>query len=71
MTNLTKALVVAGMLATGAATAVSAETVGQMRSNGESSANALRQLIAGTGLSVEQATSMTLDEVVAVRWQDD
>ncbi len=71
MNTFAKAFVVAGMLATGAVTAVSAQTVGEMRATGEMTENALRQLITGTGLTIDDASAMTLDEVVAVRWQDD
>jgi hypothetical protein len=72
--KLSHVLVVAGGLlaATSAASfaADDAETLGQRLDNGSLSQNAFQQLIPFTGLTADQAKSMTLEEVVALRWQD-
>ncbi len=50
---------------------VSAATLGEAVTQGQLTIPAVQQLIATTGLSVEEALNMTLDDVVAIRWQDD
>ncbi|WP_424927964.1 hypothetical protein [Amaricoccus tamworthensis] len=71
MTNFAKSLAVAGLLTVTAAGAVSATTLGDLRASGQMSEGAFTQLIAGTDLTEAEASNMTLDEVVAERWQDD
>lgn len=56
-----------GILATG----VSAQTVGEQLETGHISESAFHQLIATTGLTPDEARDLTVDEIVAVRWQDD
>ena len=58
---------VVGAFATGA----SADTLGDRLSSGRMSEAAFEQLIFSTGLSPQEAKGLTLDEVVALRWQDD
>lgn len=50
---------------------VSAATLGEAVAQGQLTIPAVQQLIATTGLSVDEALNMTLDDVVAIRWQDD
>jgi hypothetical protein len=58
---------VVGAFATGA----SAQTLGDRVDSGQMSEAAFQQLIVGTGLSAQDARGLTLDEIVAIRWQDD
>ena len=53
------------------ATAASAQTLGDALASGRLSEPAFEQLIAHTGLSDAEARSLTLEEVVAIKWQDD
>ena len=53
------------------ATAASAETLGDRLNSGRLSEAAFQQLIFSTGLTPQEARGLTLDEVVAIRWQDD
>lgn len=64
------ALIVAALLAVGATT-VSASTLGENLATGQISEQAMIQLIAGTGLTLEEARTMTVEEVVSIKWQDD
>ena len=59
--------VVVGAFATGA----SAQTLGEQVASGRMSEAAFEQLIVSTGLTPQQASGLTLDEIVAIRWQDD
>lgn len=68
MTKFT-ALITAAILGA-TATVAAADTLGNLEASGRLDTAALRQLIATTGLSLEQARALTLDEVVAIRWQD-
>jgi hypothetical protein len=74
MRKLVPALAVAGMLAAGAASAASAigdrSTIGELLAQGTITPAAVEQLIQTTGLTMDEARQMTLDEVVAERWQD-
>ena len=58
---------VVGAFATGA----SAQTLGEQVASGRMSEAAFEQQIVSTGLTPQQASGLTLDEVVAIRWQDD
>lgn len=58
---------VVGAFATGAY----AETLGDRLDSGRLSEAAFEQLIVSTGLTPTEARGLTLDEVVAIRWQDD
>ena len=49
----------------------SAQTLGDSLNSGRLSGAAFQQLIAGTGLSPVEARSLTLEDVVAIKWQDD
>ena len=51
--------------------AASAQTLGERMSAGRLSEAAFQQLISGTGLSADEARGLTLDEIVAIKWQDD
>jgi hypothetical protein len=53
------------------ATAASAETLGERLDSGRMSEAAFQQLIVSTGLTPQEARGLTLDEIVAIRWQDD
>lgn len=71
--KLSHVLVIAGgLLAAGSASfaANSDETLGQRLADGSISEQRFQQLIPFTGLTPEQAKSMTLEEVVKLRWQD-
>ncbi|MFO1207743.1 MAG: hypothetical protein U1E40_00815 [Amaricoccus sp.] len=46
------------------------ETIGQLMANGQISQSAVEQLIMHTGLTMDQAKSDTLDQVIAKRWQN-
>lgn len=63
-------LVLAVVLAAFASTA-SAQTLGERISGGSYSKAAFAQLIAGTGLSVDEAQAMTFEEVAKFRATDD
>jgi hypothetical protein len=58
---------VIGAFATGA----SADTLGSRLDSGRMSEAAFQQLILSTGLTSQEARGLTLDEIVAIRWQDD
>ena len=60
-------LAVVGAFATGA----SAQTLGDRLDSGRLSEAAFQQLIVSTGLTPNEARGLTLDEIVAIRWQDD
>lgn len=70
MTHRFPALTLAAVVAA-FATGVSAETLGDRLDGGRISESAFQQLIVSTGLTPQQARGLTLDEVVAIRWQDD
>jgi len=72
MTILSKrpSLVLAAALAVLASTA-SAQTLGERISGGSYSEAAFAQLIAGTGLSVDEARTMTFQQVAKFRATDD
>ena len=68
----THVTLIAGLaLATLGTAAASAQTLGERMSAGRLSEAAFQQLISGTGLSADEARGLTLDEVVAIKWQDD
>jgi hypothetical protein len=69
--TLAHATLLAGLVLGGLATAASAQTLGESVASGRLSNAAFEQLIAHTGLSADEARSMTLEEVVEIRWQDD
>lgn len=58
------------LLAAGTSASFAADTLGERLANGQISQGAFTQLIATTGINPEEAKSMTLDEVVEIRWQD-
>lgn len=70
MTHRIPAVALAAVVAA-FATGASAETLGERLDHGQISDAAVQQLIVGTGLSIQQARDLTLDDVVAIRWQDD
>lgn len=72
--TLFRTLAVAGLLAaatTGAHAAASTagETLGQRLADGSMSEQQFEELIQFSGATPEQAKAMTLDQVVAKRWQ--
>jgi len=69
LSNL-KTLALAALVAA-AASAASAQTLGDRISGGTYSKAAFAQLIAGTGLSVDEAQAMTFQEVARFRATDD
>lgn len=72
MTRTFKTLALAGTLALAtAATPLSAATLGEAVEQGRLSVEAVEQLIMGTGLTLSEGLSSTLDDVVSIRWQDD
>jgi hypothetical protein len=66
-----RSALLAGVVLAALGTAASAQTLGEALASGQLSEPAFLQLIAGTGLSEQEARQLTLDDVVAVRWQDD
>jgi ABC-type proline/glycine betaine transport system permease subunit len=52
-------------------TAASAQTLGELLSTGHMSELAFQQLIAGSELTASEARGLTLEDVIAVKWQDD
>lgn len=65
------ALIIAGLIAAGAVYAQSSETLGDKLASGALSENAVHQLLVNTGLTLQEASGMTVNEVVATRWQND
>ncbi len=65
-----KTLVLAALVAA-SASAASAQSLGERISGGTYSQAAFNQLIAGTGLSVDEAQAMTFEEVAKFRATDD
>jgi len=53
------------------ATVATAQTLGDRVDSGRLSEAAFSQLIQSTGLTPQEARGLTLDEIVAIRWQDD
>jgi len=53
------------------ATVATAQTLGDRVDSGRLSEVAFSQLIQSTGLTPQEARGLTLDEIVAIRWQDD
>jgi hypothetical protein len=74
MKTVVPALAIVAALGAGAAYAASEaghqDTIGQLLAKGEISQSAVQQLIMHTGLTMDQAKSETLDEIVARRWQN-
>ena len=70
MTYRIPALALAAVVG-GFATGASAQTLGEQVASGRMSEAAFEQLIVSTGLTQQQASGLTLDEIVAIRWQDD
>lgn len=46
-------------------------TLGEKVASGQLSTAALTQLISGSGVTLEEAMNLTLDDIVAIKWQDD
>jgi hypothetical protein len=65
-----KAVILAALVAA-TASGASAQTLGERISGGTYSKAAFAQLIAGTGLSVDEAQAMTFEEVAKFRATDD
>lgn len=66
----TQALALAGVLMVAGAGAGHAQSSDNTIASPSTSEASLRQLIAGTDLTTEEARGMTLDEIVAERWQN-
>lgn len=72
MTSIfTRSAVLAAVAVAALGTAASAQTLGEKQSRGQLSDAALAQLISGTGLTQAEARGLTLEDVVAIKWQDD
>lgn len=72
--SLTRSALVAGMVLAAAgsvASVASAQTLGEKLASGQISQASLAQLVSGTGLSVDEARALTLEDIVAIKWQDD
>ena len=54
-----------------AAGAAAADTLGERVDSGRLTGAAFDQLIAQTGLSADEARVLTLEDIVAIKWQDD
>jgi hypothetical protein len=65
-----KSLIFAAKIAAVASTA-SASTLGQQLANGSISEQAFHQLVANSGLSESEAQTMTVHEVLQVKFKDD
>lgn len=61
----------AGIVVAALGAAASAQTLGDSLASGQLSEAAFMQLIAGTGLSPDEARTLTLNDIVAIKWQDD
>lgn len=71
--KLSHVLVVAGGLmaaASGAFAADAGPTIGDRLANGTMTEQQLKQLLPFTGLTVDEAKALTLEDVVKLRWQD-
>lgn len=66
------AVLAGGLLAAATASfaADPGQTLGERLANGSISYQAFQQLIPFTGLTADEAKTLTLEEVVALRWQD-
>ena len=71
ITSIARSALVAGLLFAAGGAAVNAQTLGEKLSSGQLSEGALVQLISGTGLTEEEALGLTLEDIVAIKWQDD
>ena len=69
--SIARPALLAGIVVAALGTAASAQTLGETLASGRISEAAFLQLIAGTGLSPDEARTLTLDDVVAIKWQDD
>lgn len=69
---LVGALVLGATVASATTPAVGSkgETIGQLMASGQISQSAVEQLIMHTGLTMDQAKDVTLDQVIAKRWQN-
>ncbi len=70
-TIFTRSAVLAAVAAATLGAAASAQTLGERLAHGQLSEAAFAQLIAGTGYSADEARNLTLEDIVAVKWQDD
>ncbi|MER2508446.1 MAG: hypothetical protein ABTQ27_06755 [Amaricoccus sp.] len=68
--KMSHTLALVGALLAAGTTASFADTIGQRIASGKMSVAAAEQLIVGTGLSFDEAKGYTIDQVVALRWQD-
>ncbi len=66
-----RSAVFAAVAAAALSTAASAQTLGEKLSQGQLSEAAFAQLIAGSGVSANEARNLTLEDIVALKWQDD
>lgn len=64
------AIALVGLMGTAAASMAAEETLGQMLQAGQISQGAFNQLIVHSGVSPDKAKGMTIDQVVAKRWQN-
>jgi hypothetical protein len=71
MTYTLPALALAAAVVGAFATGASAQTLGDRLDSGRLSEAAFQQLIVSTGLTPQEARGLTLDEIVAIRWQND
>jgi len=69
--SIARPALLAGIVVAALGMAASAQTLGETLASGRISEAAFLQLIAGTGLSPDEARTLTLDDVVAIKWQDD
>ncbi len=63
-------LSLAALLVAGSAFAQSAPTLGERLASGQLTQPAFDNLISGAGVSADEARSMTLNELVTIKWLD-
>lgn len=69
--SITRSALFAGIVLAAAGTVASAQTLGEKLAAGQMSEAAFAQLVANTGLSQDEARGLTLEDIVAIKWQDD
>ncbi len=65
-----RSAVLAAVAVVALGTSASAETLGEQVSRGVLTERAFAQLIAGSGYSADEARTLTLEDIVAAKWQD-
>jgi hypothetical protein len=67
----TLAFAAAALIGSGLAFAASAETLGERLANGSLDQATFQQLVADSGVTEQQARSMTYEQLATTKWKDD